>query len=493
MNRQVLVIGAGPVGMTMAAELARYRVPVRIVDKNTGRTDKSKALAIWSRTLELLDRAGVSKAMVDAGFKVTRASTLSGNRELVHVTFDGLATPYPFGLMLPQSQTETILEGHLNSLGVQVERQTELLRFSPSADKVTAFLRHADGREETMEIDWLVGCDGAHSTVRHGLGMEFEGSTLPSDWILADIHLSGVPGREDEMKVYWHAEGALPLLPISPGRFRVAADVSDATTTAPRPDPTVEEVQAILDRRGPGGIKASNPIWLTSFRINERKVKDYRAGGVFLAGDSAHIHSPAGGQGMNTGIQDACNLAWKLAIVIHGAAQENTLLDSYSIERREIGRQVLANAGRLTTLAVMRGGVKQAMRNHIAALFFGLPAAREKMAQRMSELSNGYRHSPLTRARKKSAPDPAPGERAPIVDSARLVGAGDSPRFALFAPADARPELVIARHAAVMEPRPRPPLAPGGAWLVRPDGYVAVAARPGDLDEVDGFLTSLGA
>jgi FAD binding domain-containing protein/aromatic ring hydroxylase-like protein len=209
---------------------------------------------------------------------------------------------------------------------------------------------------------------------------------------------------------------------------------------------------------------------------------------VFLAGDAAHVHSPAGGQGMNTGMQDACNLAWKLALVIRGLAIPEPLLDSYSIERSAVGRQVLKDAGRLTTLAILRGGVAQEVRNVVASLLFGLSPVRKAWANKLAELSIGYPEGPLTRPGRHGHGGPAPGQRAPITDPGHPVGAGSTPRFALFAQADAGGAELIARHAAVLEPECREPFAQGGIWLVRPDGYVATVARHGDWAEIEDYL-----
>ena len=192
MSQDVLVVGAGPVGLTMAAELARFRVPVRIIDKATGRTDKSKAIVIWSRSLELIDRMSCGASFVEAGLKATASNIIAGGRQIGHIRLDRAQTPHPYALMLPQSETERLMEQHLNACGVQVERQVELARFTAERDRVTAVLRHANGQEETVDAAWLIGCDGAHSTVRHGLGMQFEGETMPSNWVLADVHLAGV-------------------------------------------------------------------------------------------------------------------------------------------------------------------------------------------------------------------------------------------------------------------------------------------------------------
>ena len=285
----------------------------------------------------------------------------------------------------------------------------------------------------------------------------------------------------------------LALFPITPERYRVIADVGEAGTGAHTGDPTLEKVQALIDQRGPGGIRASAPIWLSRFTINERKVAEYRAGRVFLAGDAAHIHSPAGGQGMNTGMQDAFNLAWKLALVCRGHANPEPLLASYSIERSEVGHQVLVAAGRLTMIATLRGGLAQGIRNHLASLLFGLAPVRRAMTDTMSELSIGYPHSPLTRAERKSHSGPAAGERAPISAEGHRVGSGDRPRFMLFAVADDGGAALLARRGDLLEAETRAPFADEGIWLVRPDGYVAMTARRGEWDKVGAYLDWIAA
>jgi 2-polyprenyl-6-methoxyphenol hydroxylase-like FAD-dependent oxidoreductase len=487
MKQDVLVIGAGPVGLTMAAELARFGLGVRIIDKAAERTDKSKALVVWSRSLELIDRMGCGESFVAAGLKVRGARIFAGGSEIAHVSLDGLETPHPYGLMLPQSETERLMEQHLNTLGVQVERGVELLQFVAGTDGVTATLSHADSHQEIVDAAWMIGCDGAHSTVRHQLGMQFEGDTLPTTWILADLHLVGGVAQ-DEIVTYWHADGVLVLFPIAPGRYRVIADVGNIAPGERPADPTLADVQAVLDQRGPGGIVVSAPVWLAGFVINERKVPDYRSGQVFVAGDAAHIHSPAGGQGMNTGIQDACNLAWKLALVCRGLATAEPLLGSYSTERSEIGRKVLRDAGRMTAMGTLKGGVLQALRNHATSLALGLSSVRRGMTNAMAELSIGYPDGPLTRADGRHRGGPAAGGRAPVGGVGRAVGSGDRPRFALFAKADADCAALIARHGDLLEEEARAPFAAGGIWLVRPDGYVAMTADAGDWAKVGAYL-----
>jgi FAD binding domain len=340
-----------------------------------------------------------------------------------------------------------------------------------------------------LETAWLIGCDGAHSTVRHTLGMSFLGDTLQSDWMLADIHMKGYPYPESEIATYWHQDGVLVVFPISPGRFRVIADAGLAAGVHPA-DPTLDQVQAVVDKRGPAGLVVSDPVWLSAFRINERKVANYRSGRVFLAGDAAHVHSPAGGQGMNTGMQDAFNLAWKLALVCRKACSDK-LLDSYSVERSAVGEQVLKAAGRLTAVATMKNHTAQTLRNLIGRVVLGLAPFRNAMMDTMTEISIGYQKSPLNGPNVHGAV-PAPGERvAPIVGQIP-VGSGDAPRFVLFAQSSNATIALIEKFKGLLDPDIRPPLNSAGMWLVRPDGYASCLAMNEEVKVLGDYLHAIG-
>jgi 2-polyprenyl-6-methoxyphenol hydroxylase-like FAD-dependent oxidoreductase len=486
---QVLIVGAGPVGLTMASELTRYGVAVRIVDKAAERTDKSKALALWSRTLELFDRAGLADTLVAAGQKVTAANILAGHELIGHVSLSSVESSYRFALMLPQSDTERLLETHLAGQGIAVERTTEAVAFTDGGTSVRTILRGPGGSEETVETPWLIACDGARSDVRHSLGLAFDGETLATDWILADLHIAGYPFPESEIAMYWHRDGILAVFPISPDRFRVIADVPRATTDHPA-DPTLEQVQAILARRGTLEMSCSDPIWLSAFRINDRKVRDFRLGRIFLAGDAAHVHSPAGGQGMNTGMQDAFNLAWKLALVCRGACAEG-LLDSYSPERSAVATQVLEGTGRLTKIGTLGNHAAQTVRNLVAHALFGLAPVQHAVVESMSEISVGYKQSPLNGPGEFWILGPLPGQRVPPVPGQSPVGGGDAPHFALFAAAGDAISQLIAQYPGLIDPELRPPLNAGGVWLVRPDGYVACVTHDGDAAVLPRYLEAV--
>ena len=488
MTKPVLIVGAGPVGLTMATELARYRIPVRIVDKSPQRTDKSKALVLWSRTLELLDRGGGSSPFVEAGFKVHAVNVVARDGKVMgRVTMDSVDSPYPYALMLPQSETERLLEECLQNLGVAVERNVEVISLTTKGDSVEAVLRHRDGSEEVLSADWLLGCDGAHSIVRESIGTEFAGETMLSDWMLADVHARDYPRPDTDVSVYWHKDGVFVIFPISPGRYRVLADLPMTSGQRP-PDPTMEQVQAIINERGPSGMEAFDPIWLAGFRINGRKVSDYRAGRMFLLGDAAHIHSPAGGQGMNTGMQDAFNLAWKLALVIRGVCGDH-LLDSYSPERSKVGDEVLKDAGRITTVGTLKNPIAQRVRNAAAQFILGLESFQEKFADVMTEVSIGYPGSPLNGPAFGRTKGPKPGERVVPVNGQMPIGGGETPRFALFAERSVAVTDLLQRFEELLDPELRRPFDADGMTLVRPDGYVACTAK--ETSQIADYLTGL--
>ena len=392
--------------------------------------------------------------------------------------------------MLPQSDTERLLEERLRRLGVSVERSTEATALKIRADGVEATLRHADGREETAHADWLAGCDGAHSIVRHTLGAPFSGETMFSDWVLADTHMNGYPFPDTEVAVYWAREGVLPIFPIAPGRYRIIANIPPRGGEHPR-DPTLEEIAAIVEQRGPKGVKLFDPIWLSGFRINARKVASYRSGRAFLSGDAAHVHSPAGGEGMNTGMQDAFNLAWKLALAIHGTCGE-ALLDTYSPERSGVGDEVLKNTSRLTAIGTLRNPVAEELRNIVGRFALGFAPVQHALVDNMSQVSVGYPKSPMN-GRGHGSLHPIPGQRMAPIAGAPPFGAGDQPRFTLLASASPSVADLLAAYPKLLNDALGTPPTPDGVWLIRPDGYVAATAPTNNLSSISDVLGRISA
>jgi 2-polyprenyl-6-methoxyphenol hydroxylase-like FAD-dependent oxidoreductase len=486
MQTQIMIVGAGPVGLTLACELARYGVQVRIVDKAAQRTDKSKALVLWSRSLELMDRGIGTRHFLENGFNVQAVNFISGEKLVGHVDMNSVDTPYPFAMMIPQSETERLLEARLQELGVTVERRVEAVAITAEPEGTRTTLRGSDGQQEEVLADWLVGCDGAHSIVRHALGASFDGETNESDWMLGDIHMTGYPVPDTEASIYWHRDGAFIIFPISPGRYRVIADLPASGEAAP-PTPTLDKVQTIIDRRGPGNLKAFDPIWLAGFRINGRKVSKYRWGRAFLAGDAAHVHSPAGGQGMNTGMQDAFNLAWKLALVVHGTCRE-ALLDSYSPERSYVGDQVLKSAGALTTVGTLRNPVAQTLRDMVGHLMLGLTTVQHAFANNMTMVTVGYPDSPLNGPSLHGV-GPKPGHRFPPIMGQVALGSGARPKFALLAEPSPAIAALVEQFGELVDAKVGAPPREDCIWVIRPDGYVACASS--DVKVVGEYLRQL--
>ncbi|NHO33914.1 FAD-dependent monooxygenase [Acetobacter fallax] len=485
MSKPVLVIGAGPVGLTMAAELARYGTPVRVIDRLPARTNQSRALAVWPRTLELLDAAGCADAFMATGLCANAVSIHAGNRTLARIPFGTITSSFNYLLLIPQSETERLLEEHLRTFGKTVERGTELTDFVNRDDDVSCTLRHAGGRIESLEAAWLIGCDGAHSFVRCRLGLAFEGDTLPTGFVIADVHVTGLAISPDEPAIFWHPDGAVMFFPISRDRYRIIADLG----SVPLHTPDLEEMQRIVDRRGPGGVVLSDPVWLSDFGVNERKVRNYRKGRVFLAGDAAHIHSPAGGQGMNMGMQDAFNLAWKLALVEQQEARP-CLLDSYSIERSGVALQILSDSSRMTRIVLLRSHLAQKVRNFIVKQIFCISVIRRAIANRLSGIMIGYPDSPLNVGSARGLRGPQPGQR---MISARGSEGGGIPSFILAARDCAEARAMIARHASLLMSEVRRPPDENGIWLVRPDGYVAATAKSGNWAVIDMALKGMAA
>ena len=382
----VLVVGAGPVGLVVACDLMRQHIPVRIIDESPSATVHSRAVIMWPRSLELLRRIGVAHQLAQTGKHIDAVSFYSGERRLGAIEMSRLDdTPYPYGLCTPQWQTEDVIRKRLVELGGQVETEVSLVGLDNSGERPAATLRHADGSTEQVEAEWVVGADGAHSAVRELLGIEFQGRGADVLFAIGDGPLDG-PLPPDEMVYCYTGGGAMGLAPFGDGTYRVACSVPvwNDEDAPPR-----ELFQESLDRVVPFTARLGELKWTTVYRARRRTAATFRAGRCFLVGDAAHIFSAAGSQGMNTGIQDAVNLAWKLGGVIHGTVDAG-VLDSYDPERRHSAERISLVTAKQTTWGLIDTPVRVAFRD---ALVRG--ARRTGVLQRlvtplMSQLSVDY-------------------------------------------------------------------------------------------------------
>jgi 2-polyprenyl-6-methoxyphenol hydroxylase-like FAD-dependent oxidoreductase len=406
-TNDVLVVGAGPVGLTMACELARSGARCRIIDKADAPASTSRALAIFPRTLEMFEMMGMSEQVLKAGHQLNGVAIYNQSGQIGHIGFSNLASRYRFAISLPQSETERLLSEHLAHFGIVVERGKELVALSPLGDAVELVIRDTGGHEERSVSKWMIGCDGAHSSVRHLLGLRFEGEAYSETFILADVKIDG-PLDRIHIHLFLTGKGLVGIFPFKGERCRVIVDTQAGSESVG--DLQFDEIQAIVESRTSAGIRITDPVWMSRFRISHRKIPDFRAGRVFLAGDSAHIHSPAGGQGMNTGIQDACNLAWKLALVVQEKSPDS-LLNSYSEEREPVAKMVLSLTDRLTRMATLQGAIGQQLRDALLPILTGIDLVEDRIAETVAEIGIHYRRSSIVSG--KSGHAIHAGDRAP--------------------------------------------------------------------------------
>ena len=378
-DSEILVAGAGPTGLALAAELLRRGIMATIIDRQAAGANTSRAGVVHARTLEMLEPLGVTADLLARGIKVPIFRVRDRDRVLLTVDFSQIASPYPFTLMIPQSEVEQCLLEHLQELGGDVVRPCELVGFAKPAADIEVQVRNGGGTR-TRSPRWLIGCDGMHSVVREQAGVAFTGGAYEQDFVLADAHMDWPLSRE-EVTLFYSTDGLMVVAPLPQQRFRIVATVDHAPES-----PSKDYVQSVLDRRGPTAKpgRISDTVWTSRFHIHHRVTETPRKGRILLCGDAAHVHSPAGGQGMNTGIQDAISLAEALSETIRDG--DEARLDAWAANRHRIAHGVVTMTDRMTRVATMKSPAGKVLRNIAVALAGLLPPVRAALARTLAEL-----------------------------------------------------------------------------------------------------------
>jgi 2-polyprenyl-6-methoxyphenol hydroxylase-like FAD-dependent oxidoreductase len=516
----------------MAGDLSRHGLKCRIVDKLEQGSHLSRAVVVLPRTLEELRIRGIADNLIARGIKVPRFSAFAERQLILEFDYSRVSSPYPYILTAPQPETEGVLLEWAERMGARVEWETEALSFDDDGQRFHVGLRRSSGETETVHARWLLACDGCHSSVRHHYGIPFEGETYGDVWILGDVKADWHGGAEQAC-AFFDRKGYLAIFPMPEGRVRMFY--------APRPaeevgtEVTLEKLEAVANHASFVKMRLYDPRWLGEFRVHHRKVPTYRKGRAFLAGDAAHIHSPETGLGMNTGIQDAFNLAWKLALVHNGQAPES-LLETYDIERNYVGGKVVSYSNLIHRVSQFSHPIAQSMRNHVFPVMSDFYAMHLASLEDTVELRIHYPRSAAVQQGKhpllRAHPPVEAGTRVPhatlLDESGAQVTTYDllaegRHQLLLFSGAPMAPQAAdqVAAIARVLEryevevveihagdnDAPVPggvgrrlldPMLhvhrifgaePGAAILVRPDGYVGYVATPLNAAHVERYLS----
>jgi 2-polyprenyl-6-methoxyphenol hydroxylase-like FAD-dependent oxidoreductase len=496
----VLIVGAGPTGLALALWLTKFDVRVRIIDRLAASGTTSRALAVQGRTLEFYQQMGLAQAVVDRGHKVPAVNLWVKSKPAARIPLENLGqglTPFPFPVIFPQDEHETLLIKRLSALGIEVEREVELADFEDLGGTIRASLRRA-GAEETGSYAYLAGCDGARSRVREVLGTGFPGGTYDHLFYVADVDAAGPP-MNGELHVDLDDADFLAVFPLEQtGRARLIGSIRDEVSKD-HEQLRFEDVRGRAIHNLKVEVKSVN--WFSTYRVHHRVALQFRKGRAFLLGDAAHIHSPVGGQGMNTGIGDAVNLAWKLAAAVKEPLS-SPLLDSYEPERIAFARRLVATTDRAFTAVISSGQFARWVRTKlipaVAPGLFRLPAIRRLAFRTVSQIGVNYRESPLSRG---AAGKLRGGDRLPWM----RIGQGQQHNFASLTSIDWQLHVygeAAADLRAVADRRKIPlhvfpwdkcmkqaGLLRDAVYLIRPDGYIGMADANSNALSIDAYLS----
>ncbi len=533
---EVLIIGAGPVGLTLASELARYGVQCRIVDKEPSPKTISKALILHVRTQEVFDAMGAITAEKSISIPLRRISLHTYGKLIGHLHADAIDSPHPHPIILGQDKTERVLEEHLHNLGNKVEWQVEAIGFEQTETGVAVTLRHPDGQEEVAHANYLVGCDGAHSMVRKKLGLSFAGGKYENEqFIQTDAKIRWTLPKGTSY-LFLTQQGYMMVIEMPDDIVRVFISLSDPDPTNETP-PTLQEVQDALNQLGGLEAELYDPIWLARYRTSHRRADRFREGRIFVAGDAGHIHVPLGGQGMNTGIQDAFNLGWKLAYTLQGKVNP-TLLDTYNAERIPVAEALLAGTDKGYRIILHPNELKQNAVRLLGPFIVGQESIRAKILHTLEEVDISYKDTSPIAADYGGSSGPVAGDRAPSATILRLadyatvqmfdVFRGTHWTLLLFAGQKAAPEIYVqllsiqqrvsdkypqAIHPYLLVPELLPPqnlpqssrilmdselyahekygISAPCLYLIRPDWYIGFRGGISQSDRLFDYLTKL--
>ncbi|MBS0604412.1 MAG: FAD-dependent monooxygenase [Verrucomicrobia bacterium] len=498
-----LIVGAGPTGLTLGCELIKRGLSVRLIEQLAKPTDQSRALALHARTLEVFEKMGILREFLIRGLTVRKANLYFNKKRIGGIDFSHLIAPYPFILVLPQSETEQILAMHFEKLGGKIQRGVTLKEVSPTQ----ARLLHADGREEILSPTWTFGCDGAHSTVRRSLNLPFDGTKFPESFALADVEAdTSLSHEQAHMFFTAHADAALFPLPKK-NWFRLILLTPEKEIDHP-PQLTLSHFQTHIDALSGGSVELLQTSWMTAFSVHRRITPKMRIGNIFLLGDAAHIHSPFGGQGLNTSVQDAFNLAWKIDLVHRGVGQE-ILLESFEKERHPVAKSVLRHTT-IGTKVISSSFLKRCL-VPLMGFLSNLPGFQRAFTNQISELDISYPRSPIIdyRSTDKKWKGPLPGQRAPdanLAGNKRLFELLCHPLHTLLCFGGSELDPLVQQITRTFAPTIRTvhlfPSEMGDAdsiyhaslpciYLIRPDGIISYRSRSLDPHALLSYLSTI--